>query len=120
MCGTDVGYTLLALHVAGLVFIISTLFLCFFISMPYMQRFFTQKKLFTLVSFIFCVPQAKTFVMDDNMAGQFNTTALVVNYVCFFMVPHASCFLLRPMTNFLYCVNIVRRMTQAVSLKART
>ena len=49
----------------------------------YAKVFFTEKH-FTLVSFIFCVPQEKTFVMIDNMAGQFNTIALEVNDVSFF------------------------------------
>ena len=30
------------------------------------------------------MPEAKTFVTNGNMAGQFNITALAVNYVSFF------------------------------------
>ena len=51
-------------------------------------KLFTEK-LFNLVSFIFCVPQAKTIVMNGKTAGQFKATALAVNYVHFFR--GASC-----------------------------
>ena len=54
---------------------------------PYMERFY--RKLFTLVSFISCVPQK-----NDNTAEQFNTTVLAENYISFFVAPHA-CPLLR-------------------------
>ena len=47
-----------------------------------MQRFL-QKKPFTLLSFSFSVPQAKTIVMNGKMAEQFNTAALMVNYARF-------------------------------------
>ena len=75
-----------------------------------MQRFFVRKELCTIVSFILFVPQAKTFVMNGKTVGQFNTNALAVNdmYVRFFV------------THIVYCDSIVRRMTQEVSLKART
>ena len=83
-------YRVLCLYYVSLLLccIISTLFLSSFQLHPYMQRGF-YRKLFTLVSFNFCVPQAKTLVMNGNTMGQFNTTALAVSYVCFFRI--ASC-----------------------------
>ena len=93
-CVEQMQGTLTALQVTIVFFcvVIFTLFLCFFHLHPYMQRFFTEK-LFTLVSFIFFVPQAKTIVMNGKTMGQFNTAALVVNYIHFFR--GASCMLPR-------------------------
>ena len=45
-------------------------------------KVFTEK-LFTLVSFIFSVSQAKIIVMNGMTVGQFNTAALKVDYVRF-------------------------------------
>ena len=70
------------------------------------------------------MPQAKTSVMNGKTAGQFNTTALVVNYskyVLFFR--SGSCMPLLEVDDQMLCTahdNIVRQMTQAVSLKACT
>ena len=46
-------------------------------------KVFFIENLFTLVSFIFSVPQEKTIAMNGKTAGQFNTAALVVNYIRF-------------------------------------
>ena len=67
--------------------IIYTLFLCFFSAPSLHAKFFSEN--FTLVSFIFCVPQARTIILNGKTEGQFNTTTLAVNYVCFFR--GASC-----------------------------
>ena len=55
-----------------------------------MQCFLTEK-LFTIVSLIFSVPQTKTIVMNGKIAGQFNTTALAVNYMYVRFFCGASC-----------------------------
>ena len=65
-------------------YLVSVLF-----SAPSLRAKFSTENLFTLVSFIICVPQAKTFIMNDNMAGQFNRTTLAVNSFAFFVAPHA-------------------------------
>ena len=91
-------------------YLVSVLF-----SPPSLHAKVFYRKLFTLVSFIFSVPQAKTIVMNGKTAGQFNTAALAVNYVCFF---HSeSCM---PPLEVDDQMRTVRRMMQAVSLKART
>ena len=61
-------------------YLVSVLF-----SAPSLHAKGLMEKLFTLVSFIFCIyTQAETFVMNGNTVGQFNTTALAVNYIRFF------------------------------------
>ena len=94
-------------------------FVLFFTSIPTCRVFF-YREIFTLVSFIFSVPQAKTIVLNGKTVGQFNMAALAVNYIRFFSwcLMHASSRGWRP--NFVYCDNIVRWMTPAVSLKSRT
>ena len=46
-----------------------------------MQRVLSEKNLLTLVSLIFCVPQARNIVLNGKMEGQYNKTALAVNYM---------------------------------------
>ena len=60
-------------------------------SAPSLHGFFTER-LFTLVSLIFSVPQAKTFVMNGKTVGQFRTTAIALSIYTFaFFVHGASC-----------------------------
>ena len=46
---------------------------------PYMQRILTEKLYNSFIHFF--VPLAKTIRMNGKTAGQFNTTALAVNYI---------------------------------------
>ena len=90
-------------------------------SPPFLHAKAFTEKLFTIVSFILCVPQEKMIVIIGKTGGLFNTTALAVNYIRFFH--GASCMPPLEVDNQMLRTardNIVRWMMQAVSLKAHT
>ena len=86
---------------------------------PYMQKFFFYKKLFTLVSFIFvCLRQTPSQWMAarQTVTKRDSLTKMLQCTVTTFALTSSQ----GRWPNVVNCCNIVKQMTQADSLKART